>query len=171
MTIGATWPHRSGGIGVMDIFAPPPVHSHFCSTPGTSVRQPGGLENDPGRGREPGVTTPEHQQRPGRPDLGVRTSRCERFFITSRVRDRRGPVREEPVRKPYNLPESRRKGESEGGVSSISSTRTYCPPFHRPKKRPLPKGPQVTQYKGQGQPLMYPAPTVGSGIRRSSAWT
>src|SRR5215211_5019081 len=37
MTIGATWPHRSGGIGVTDNFAPPPVHSPSCSTFGTPV--------------------------------------------------------------------------------------------------------------------------------------
>ena len=32
MTIGATWPHRSGAIGVMDIFAPPPAYGHLSST-------------------------------------------------------------------------------------------------------------------------------------------
>jgi hypothetical protein len=27
MTIGATWPHRSGGIGVKDIFVPPVTYA------------------------------------------------------------------------------------------------------------------------------------------------
>ena len=32
MTIGATWPHRSGGIGVTDIHVPPPAYNYLCNT-------------------------------------------------------------------------------------------------------------------------------------------
>ena len=32
--MSATWPHRSGGIGVNDILVPPSsAHDHLCSTP------------------------------------------------------------------------------------------------------------------------------------------